>query len=185
MSLLGCCCSKLALSLCSLAVPLSRCSLLSFWVVFGPLPESIRHLLKGRRSCICFSVLIKGLQRQGASFMTTSLSFNNKSMMDYLNADIHSKLTSKGREGKENKIMLFDSSRTICGSKQMCVSVFVCLYSFLVWLLLSEEIGRFLPLAPSPFPPLIMASWVQADSSSCLFSLIYQPRDDKCKHLPS
>lgn len=28
-----------------------------------------------------------------------------------------------------------------------------------------------------------MASWVQADSSSCLFSLIYQARPDKCKHL--
>lgn len=36
----------------------------------------------------------------------------------------------------------------------------------------------------SRFPPLIMASRVQPDSSSCLFSLIYQARADKCKHLP-
>lgn len=28
-----------------------------------------------------------------------------------------------------------------------------------------------------------MASWVQADSSFCLFSLIYQAKTDKCKHL--
>lgn len=65
-----------------------------------------------------------------------------------------------------------------------CGSVFVCLYWMLVWLLFSKKTGGFLPLAPTPFPPLIMAPWVQADSSSCLFSLIYQARADKCKHLP-
>lgn len=143
MSLLGCCCSKLALSLCSLAILMSCCSLLSFWVIFGPLPESIRHLLKGRRPCIWFSVLIKGLQRQGASFMFTSLSFNNKPMMDYLHTDIHLKPTSKRQEEKENKTILFDSSRTICGSKQMCF--FICMLILVLSLALALERDRQVP----------------------------------------
>ena len=41
------------------------------------------------RSCVWVSVSRKGQQRQGASFMSTSLSFNNQTMMDYLNTHIH------------------------------------------------------------------------------------------------
>lgn len=67
---------------------------------------------------------------------------------------------------------------------QVCVLVFVCLSWMLVWLLFSKKTGGFLPLALPPFPPFIMVSWVQTDSSSCLFCLIYQARTDKCKHLP-
>lgn len=119
--------------------------------------------------------------------MSISLSFNNQTMMEYLHTDIHLNATSKRRkmgEEKENTSTLIDSSRTACGSVHVSVSVFVCLHWMLVWLLFSKKTGGFLPLAPTPLPPLIMAPWVQADSSSCLFSLIYQARADKCKHLP-
>lgn len=75
-----------------------------------------------------------------------------------------------------------------CGSVRVGACVCVCVptsdASLLVWLLFSKKTGGFLPPAHFPFPPLIAASWVQADSSSCLFSLIYQARADKCKHLP-
>lgn len=74
--------------------------------------------------------------------------------------------------------MLFDSSRTTCVHLSVSVGWDASLA------LVLKKTGRFHPLAPSPFPPLIVASWVQADSSSCLFSLIYQARADKCKHLP-
>lgn len=66
-----------------------------------------------------------------------------------------------------------------------CVFLYFCSYILDASLaIVLKKTGRFLPLACSPFPPLLVASWVQADSSSCLFSLIYQARADKCKHLP-
>lgn len=109
-------------------------------------------------------------------------------MIDYLHTDIHLKTTSKGRktgEEKENTSMLFDSSRTIGGSVHMSVCVCICVLILDASLaLVLKKTDRFLPLAPSSFPSLIMPSWVQADSSSCLFPLIYQARADKCKHLP-
>lgn len=81
--------------------------------------------------------------------------------------------------------MLFDRSRIICGNVHVCACVCICVTILDASLALDlKKTVRFLPPAPSPFPPLIVASWVQADSSSCLFSLIYQARADKCKHLP-
>lgn len=120
--------------------------------------------------------------------MSISLSFNNQTMMDYLHTDIHSKATSKRwkiGEEKENTRMLFDSSRIICGNVHVCpcVCIRVTILDASLALDLKKTV-RFLPPAPSPFPPLIVASWVQADSSTCLFSLIYQAWADKCKHLP-
>ena len=80
--------------------------------------------------------------------------------------------------------MLLDGSRTICGSVRVRVCD-VCVFVLDASLALAlRKTGRFLPLAPSPFSPLIVASWVAADSSSCLLPLIYQARADKCKHLP-
>lgn len=104
----------------------------SFWVVFGCPPESIRHLFKGRRSRILASVSIKSLKRQGASFMSTSLSFNNQTMMDYHHTDIRFKAASEGwktKEEQENTSMLFDSSRIVVG---VCMLVCVCLCVFIL-----------------------------------------------------
>lgn len=150
----------------------------SFWVVFGCPPESIRHLFKGRRSRILASVSIKSLKRQGASFMSTSLSFNNQTMMDYHHTDIRFKAASEGwktKEEQENTSMLFDSSRIVVG---VCMLVCVCLCVFILDVSLAlglRKTDKFLLLTLFPFALLIMASWVQADSSSCLFSLIIRP----------
>lgn len=66
-----------------------------------------------------------------------------------------------------------------------CVFLYFCAHILDISLaIVLKNTGRFLPLTRCPFPPLIVAPWVQADSSSCLFSLIYQARDDKCNHLP-
>lgn len=152
MSLLGYCFSKLVLCLSPLAL------LTSLVPSLFPL-GFLRRLWPAsrRRSCIWASVSIKGLQRQGASFMSTSLSFNNQTMMDYRHTDIHLKATSKAwktGEEKENTSMLFDSSRTVCWSVRVSVreSVFVCLYWMLLWLSFSKKDRQVPPSRPPSIP---------------------------------
>lgn len=104
-------------------------------------------------------------------------------MMDYLDTDIHLKATSEGQKMGEEKgktpVCFLIAQGLLVG---VCVCVCMCVLVLDASLALVLKKGRQVP--PSPFPPLITASWVQADSSSCLLSLIYQARADKCKHLP-
>lgn len=62
----------------------------------------------------------------------------------------------------------------------VCVSGFVCSYIGLCFGYCSQKDMQVSPSACSPLPPLIMAPWVQADSSSCLSCLIYESRANKC-----
>lgn len=104
--------------------------------------------------------------------------------MDYLHTDIHLKATSEAENRRRRKtpVCVSDRLRTSCGSLA-CFCLCALISDASLALVLSKT-GRFLPLARPLSPPLIAASWAQADSSSCLFSLIYQARPDKCKHLP-
>lgn len=95
------------------------------------------------------SVSVTGLHRRGASFMSTSLSFNNQTMMDGLHPDIHLKATSEcWKSGVEKETHMHASCELEAGSFSLPVLLFLL---------------------------LTVASRVQADSSSCLFSWFIRP----------
>lgn len=76
----------------------------------------------------------------------------------------------------EENSMLFDRLRTICQSLYLLVfCIFVLIYWMLLW---QAHLSCLLSIPSFYHGPL-----GQADSYSCLFSLKYKARVDKCKHL--